>query len=48
MKAVAEAARVAVQAMVVAKAENSTIHEGTPNSRPKIIGPMMKQPTFNW
>ena len=44
----AEAARVAGQAMVVARAENSTRHERTQNAGPRIGRPMMKQPTFNW
>ena len=48
MQAVAEAARAVVLAMAVARAENSTRHERTQNVRPKIGGPMMKQPMFNW
>ena len=47
-QAVAEAARVAVQAMAVAGVENSKRHEGTQNAGPKIGGPIMKKSTFNW
>ena len=47
VQAVAKAARVAVQAMAMTKAENSTRHEGTQNVRPQIGGPMMKWPSFN-
>ena len=43
VKAAAEAARVAVQAMAAARAENNTRHVGS-----KIGGLVMKQPTFNW
>ena len=46
--AVAEAARVAVQAMAAAEAQDSTRHEGTQNVGPKIGRVMLKQPTFNW
>ena len=42
----AEAARVAVQAMAVAGGEISARHEGTQNVGPNIGGPMMKQLTF--
>ena len=34
--------------MAVTKAGNSTRQGGTQNAGPKIGGPMMKQPTFNW
>ena len=42
-KAVAEAARVAIQAMVAADAERPPSVAG-----PKIGGSVMKQPSFNW
>ena len=42
-KAVAEATRVAIQAMVEARAER--MHN---TSEPKIGSPTMKQPTFDW
>ena len=42
MQVVAEAARVAIQTMATA----STSRQG--NAGPKMIRPMMKQPTFNW
>ena len=42
-KAVAEATRVAIQAMAAAKAERPQSVAG-----PKIGLPAMKQPTFNW
>ena len=42
-KAVAEATRVVVQAMAETQAQ------GMPNtSGPKVGGPMLKQPSFNW
>ena len=44
-KLATEAARVVVQAMAVANADNS---ERTQNAGPKVGGPMMKQPTFHW
>ena len=47
MQAVAEAARVAVVAIAVAKAENSIRHEGAQNAWPKIGEAMVTQPTFN-
>ena len=34
--------------MAVARAENSTRHEGTQKMGPKIGEPMMKQPTLHW
>ena len=42
-KAVAEATRVAIQAMAVA-----TIERPQSTARPKIGGPVLKQPTFIW
>ena len=42
-KAVAEATRVAIQAMVATVAERPQSTAG-----PKVGGPAMKQPTFNW
>ena len=41
----AEAARVVVQAMAMASAENN---QRVQNVGPKISGPLMKQPTFHW
>ena len=38
----AEATRAAIQAMAAAGAER------TPNAGPKLGGPIMKQPTFDW
>ena len=42
-KAVAEATRAAIQAMAATTAERPQGAAG-----PKICGPAMKQPTFNW
>ena len=42
-KAVAEATRAAIQAMAAAMAERPQSMAG-----PKIGGPAMKQPSFNW
>ena len=42
-RAVAEATRIAIQTMAEAQVERT--HNG---SEPKIGGPTMKQPTFNW
>ena len=42
---VAEAARVVVQAMAMARTDNS---ETTQNEVLKISGTIMKQPPFNW
>ena len=42
VQAVAEATRAAIQAMAVAGVER------TQNVGPRLDGPMMKQPTFNW
>ena len=42
VQAVAEATRTAIQAMAVARAER------TQNTGPRVGGPMMKEPTFNW
>ena len=42
-KAVAETTRVAIQTMAVAATERTQSTAG-----PKIDGPAMKQPTFNW
>ena len=47
-KAMAEAARAAVQAISVTGVENNTRYEGTQNVGPKMGRLMMKQPTFNW
>ena len=38
----------AVQVIAAAGAGNSMRHGGIQNAGPKIGGPMMKQPTFNW
>ena len=42
-RAVAEAIRIAIQTMVEAQVER--MHDG---SGPKVDGPTMKQPTFDW
>ena len=42
-KAVAEAMRVAIQAMVAATGEQMQSMVG-----PKLGGPVLKQPSFNW
>ena len=41
-QAVAEATRAAIQAMAVARTER------TQDIVPRLNGPMIKQPTFNW
>ena len=48
VQTVAEAVRVAVKVMVATRVENCTRHEGTQDVGPKISGPIIKQPTFNW
>ena len=47
VQAAAEAAMVAVQAMAMAGAENSTRHKGKQNGGPTIGRPMMKHTAFN-
>ena len=44
-QAAAEAARLVVQAMAVARTDNS---EKTQNVIPKVVEPITKQPTLNW
>ena len=41
-QAVAEAARAKIQAIAAARAKR------TQNVGPRLLGPIMKQPTFNW